>query len=89
MIISRIERIATVVVAVLMWCAACAYLITISDVLSEHLTFSDLCWIYSPAVFLFVYGAVLMLCYKQRGIRWDRYHRVDTNGYQGSKYPWL
>lgn len=89
MIISKVERVWTLVVAVLMLVAACAYTIAVSDVVSEQLTVWDICWIYSPAVFLSIYGILLILCYKQRGLKWKQGYKVDVSGYQGNKYPWL
>lgn len=86
MIISKVERVWTLIIAVLMLCAACAYTITVSDVISEHLTVFDICWIYSPAVTLFVYGVILIICYRQRGILVSS---KFISSYQGSKYPWL
>ena len=87
MIISKVERLWTIVVAVLMLGAAGAYTYAVSGLGQEHLSFSDLCWIYSPTVLLTLYGGVLLLCYKQRGINVST--RFIQSNYQGSKYPWL
>lgn len=89
MIISKVERVWTIVVGVFMLIAAALYVLSVSGLGKEQLTFSDLCWIYSPAVLLTLYGVILLLCYKQRGLRWKQGYRVDISGYQGDKYPWI
>lgn len=89
MIISKVERVWTIAIALVLLCAACAYTMAISDVVTPALTFMDKCWIYSPTVLLTVYGVLLLCCYRQRGVKWKQGHRVDVSGYQGDKYPWL
>lgn len=89
MIISKVERMWTIVVAVLMLIAAALYAYSVSGLSKEQLSFADLCWIYSPTVLLGIYGVILLLCYRQRGLRWKQGYRVDISGYQGDKYPWL
>lgn len=86
MIMSKVERVAVIIVAVLMLLAAMAYAYTVQGVMSDHLTFMDLCWIYSPTILLTVYGIILLLCYKQRGIRISI---ARESSYSSSKYPWL
>lgn len=97
MIISRIERIATIVVAILMMGAASAYLYMVETVglPSAGYTWADLSigdriLISLPTVFLMTYAVLLLIFYRKRGVRVHSTWTVqDGSDYRGQKYPWM
>lgn len=90
MIISKVERITTIIVAVLMMCAASAYLYMVETVglpaagyYWTDLTVVDLVLVTLPSVLLITYAVLLLMFYRQRGVR------VPVIGYMGNKFPWM
>lgn len=98
MIYSRIERIATIGVALFMICAAMAYLYFIGSIGMESTgnghykwesrSVADLILIMSPAALLVVYALLLLKFYRLRGMHThNMWSELDGSPYKGDKFP--
>ena len=97
MIISRVERIWTIIVAVLMLIASIAYLVSVHYIALpeahmswDQLSLGDTVLLCFPSTFLSIHAVLLLIFHRKRGVRVHSTWTVqDGSDYKGQKFPWM
>lgn len=97
MIISRTERIWTIIVAVLMLIASIAYLMSVhymalpeAHMSWDQLSLGDAVLLCFPSAFLSIHAVLLLIFHRKRGVHIKSTWTVqDGSNYRGQKFPWM